>query len=345
MSSNNSVRLAIFGAGGFVGSHLVKCLIANGYEEIYCYDLYDEKLHKIVPSGGYQFQTLDIRSDDALMQEAIREADIVIDLVAYAQPSIYMDRPIEVVELNLFDNLKIVDECIKQKKFLVQFSTCEVYGKSGGKTEPFKEDTTDLIVGPVTNHRWIYSCAKQLLERMVHAYGLRGDLEYIIIRPFNFIGPEMDYLIQSKDEGTPRVFPGFMSALLYEHTLEVVDGGQNSRTFTYIDDAVEAIVIAINNRDQLTNQIVNVGNPHNMITILDLAYLMRSLYAKLTGIEPKSEVSVVSSIDFYGEGYEDCDWRIPNIDKLANLGWEPRFGLEETLISGMEYYINTVQPT
>lgn len=98
----------------------------------------------------------------------------MIDLVAYANPIIYLERPLEVVELNLFDNLKIVDYCVEYQLPLIQFSTCEIYGKTGGSTAPFSEDTTDLILGPVANHRWIYSCAKQLLERIIHARGLRG---------------------------------------------------------------------------------------------------------------------------------------------------------------------------
>ena len=154
-------------------------------------------------------------------------------------PSLYIQRPLDIVDLNFFQNLKIVKKCIKYKKRLVQFSTCEVYGMLGGRSGIFDGKSSLLVLGPVNKQRWIYSCAKQLLERVIYAYGNEGLLNYTIIRPFNFIGPKMDFLVRSRDEGTPRVFANFMSSLIYNNEMYVVDGGTNMRTFTYIKDAVE----------------------------------------------------------------------------------------------------------
>ena len=129
--------------------------------------------------------------------------DLVVDLVAVANPSLYLTHPLDVFHLNFTENLRIVEHCVKYSKLIVQFSTCEVYGRTvagvlgkdpAGMAFPFNEDTSPLIMGPVKNHRWIYACAKQLLERVLHAYGLEDGLNYTIIRPSNFIGPRIDYL-------------------------------------------------------------------------------------------------------------------------------------------------------
>ena len=340
MKSKNCKNIAIFGAGGFIGSHLVKKLLIDSQSfNIICLDITDKKIKKLIPSKEINFIFCDIKVDSCLINDIIQNSDIVIDLVAYANPIIYLDKPIEVVELNLFNNLKLVDYCMKYQKYLIQFSTCEVYGKSGGNLSPFKEEETDLILGPICNHRWIYSCAKQLLERIIHARGMRGELEYTIIRPFNFIGPEMDYLVYSKNDGTPRVFPHFMSSLLYNHPIYVVDGGNNRRTFTYIEDAINAVIIILKNLDKTRNQIINIGSPENDISIKGLAYKMKEIYALITGTKSDIPIIDIPSDKFYGVGYEDCDLRIPDISKLKKLSWEPKYNLDDTLRKSIEYYL------
>ena len=114
------------------------------------------------------------------------------------------------------DTLNVIRSCVKHNRRLMHFSTSEVYGKTGGNTVPFREDETNCILGPIVNQRWIYSNAKQLLDRMIHAHALKGDLEYTIVRPFNFVGPLMDYLFPEIGEGNPRVFAHFISVLLFK---------------------------------------------------------------------------------------------------------------------------------
>jgi len=334
-------RMAVFGGGGFIGSHLIKGLTAKRYTSVLCLDLVEDKLQRLVPGAGFEFRRCDIRQEDQVVRAVIEESDLVIDLVAYANPIVYIESPLEVVELNLFDNLKIVDHCARLGTPLIQFSTCEVYGKTGGSEDSFNEDTTDLILGPVGNHRWIYSCAKQLLERIIHARGLRGEIDYVIIRPFNFIGPEMDYLVESPSEGIPRVFPSFLSALIHGQPMYLVDGGGSKRTLTYIDDAVEAILLIIENLDRLRNEIVNIGSPQNEVSMRELACLMRELYEEIAGEASTARIMDVPAEVFYGEGYEDCDRRIPDISKLARLGWRPRHDLDRTLRKSIQYYCAT----
>ncbi len=341
--------IALFGGAGFIGSHLARSLVEDGYELVIV-DVSDEKIPALPSHDRVDFREMDIRKseNDDECEAIVRDSDVVVDLIAYANPQQYVDMPLDVVDLNYDQNMKIVEDSVEHDTRLVQFSTCEVYGKLGnreGDDIVFSEDTSDLIMGPVDKHRWIYATAKQLLERMVHAYGLESDLDWAIIRPFNFIGPEMDYIIESPDEGTPRVFGSFMSSLLYNHPMYLVDGGTNQRSFTYIDDAVDAIELVIENEaGHFSNEIVNIGVPDNETTIRELAYSMREIYSDLVPGADLPEVKEVAGEEFYGEGYEDCERRIPDVQKLERAGWEPKYDLDTLLKEAIQYYIDKHEP-
>lgn len=336
--------IALFGGGGFIGSHLARQLLGDGYELIIV-DVDDEKIRDLVTNDAVDYHELDIRdsANDATCRELTRIADVVVDLIAYANPQEYVDRPIDVVELNYHQNLKIVEDCAEWDTRLIQFSTCEVYGKLGNRSGDdivFVEDESDCVTGPIDNHRWIYATAKELLERMVHAYGLEDELEWSIIRPFNFVGKDMDYIITSPDEGTPRVFASFMSALLYNHPMYLVNGGTHRRTFTSIHDAVDATTLIIENPDgHFTNEIVNIGTPGNEVTIREFAHLMRDLYQEMSSDGSLPDLIEISGEEFYGDGYEDCERRVPDVQKLKDAGWEPQYSLVDALRDTMPYYL------
>ncbi|SNR61006.1 bifunctional UDP-4-keto-pentose/UDP-xylose synthase [Halorubrum vacuolatum] len=336
-------QVVVFGGGGFIGSHLCRRLVKKHDVEIIDIDL--EKVEGLRENERTTFHELDIR--DAAAKEysrgLIEEADIVIDLIAYANPQQYVDIPVDVVHLNYDTNLEIVEVCAETDTRLIQFSTCEVYGKVGARTGEdveFDEDTSDLVMGPVDKHRWIYATAKQLLERMVHAHGLENDLDWTIVRPFNVIGPQMDYIVEDPGEGTPRVFASFMSSLLYNHPMHLIDGGQNRRAFTHILDAVNGLEAIIENYHEFNREIVNVGNPSNEVTIAELANRMRAVYQDLSPDGSLPETVEISGTEFYGEGYEDGERRVPNISKLTSVGWEPEYDLDDTLRDGISYYVD-----
>lgn len=341
MSDN---QITVFGGGGFIGSHLIQRLIQKE-RDIVVVDISREKLADTLPHNQVEFIKADVGDpeNDQLNRRLIEESAVAVDLIAYANPQQYVDMPLEVVELNYDQNLKIVRDCVEADTRLIQFSSSEVYGKLGGRTDEevvFRENESDLVMGPVGNHRWIYATAKQLLERMVHAHGLENGLDWTIVRPFNFIGQRMDYIISEPEEGTPRVFAGFMSALLYDHPMNVVGGGENRRAFTYIDDAVDAIDLMIENpHGHFSNEVVNIGTPGNETTIMDFAHLMRDIYQDLSPDGTLPPLNTPSGEEFYGEGYEDCERRVPDIGKLESVGWEPEYDLRETLEETMSYYI------
>ena len=343
------------GAGGFIGAHLTERLLADGYR-VTAVDTHTDKVRELLDHPLLTFLEKDIREPGFDLDALVRDADLVIDLIAHANPGIYVTQPLDVFQLNFNENMRIAEACVAHDKRLIQYSSCEVYGKTLAAVAPdklidpedpahatFSEDTTDLIMGPVGKHRWIYASAKQLLERVLHAYGLEGRLNYTIIRPFNFIGPKIDYLPGDTD-GIPRVFSFFMEALVNGTPMKLVDGGSHRRCYTYIDDAIDCTARIVQNPDGACDrQIFNIGSTENEVSIRDLAHLMRDLYAEKfkTDRLPLSDIIDVSAEEFYGEGYEDSDRRIPDNRKARELlGWQPTWKMRELLEKTMHYYLS-----
>jgi UDP-apiose/xylose synthase len=348
------MKILTLGAAGFIGSHLTHRLLQEGHTVV-AVDLTSEKVTEYLDHPNLTFLQQDIRSPEWDLDNLTRDADLVIDLIAYANPGLYLRIPLEVFRLNFTENLKIAEACVRHGKRLIQFSTCEVYGRTAASlpharvADPedpihatFSEDSSEYILGPVSKHRWIYACAKQLLERVLHAYGLEQGFQYTIIRPFNFIGPKIDFLPQAKED-IPRVFSFFMDALLNGTPMKLVNGGVNRRCYTYIDDAVECTYRIVENPGGACDrQIFNVGSPDNEVSIRQMAETMREIYAAKFRDDATRlpEIVSVPGEEFYGEGYDDSDRRIPNIDKARRLlGWEPKWSFRDTLEATMRYYV------
>jgi UDP-apiose/xylose synthase len=332
------LKILILGAGGFIGSHMVEHLISRGEHDVVGVDITREKLAGI-EGENFAFHEMDVREDDGPVRQLIAEADLVVDLVAHANPSLYNTTPLDVFDLNFYQNMKVLRMCLESASVkLVQYSSAEVYGKltEGGR---YYEDKSDSVFGPVEKQRWIYATSKVLLERVIHGHGSAGNIEYTIIRPFNFCGSRIDYLVPADSQGGPRVFAHFMSALLTGGRMQLVDGGDAHRSFLHISDANHAFQTILDHPDETRNQIYNVGNPDNNVTIRELAGLMIELYEELTGERPRSEIIDVSGEEFYGEGYEDSDRLVPDITKIRSLGWEPEYDLRDTLRETMQYYL------
>ena len=343
------------GAGGFIGSHLTRRLLDEGHS-VTAVDLWTDKVSEFLDHPRLTFVQQDIRSPEWSIDPFVENADLVIDLIAYANPGLYIRMPLEVFRLNFLENLKIAESCVRNGKRLVQFSTCEVYGRTAASLKhanladpedpihaTFTEDESEFILGPVDRHRWIYACSKQLLERVLHAYGLETGFNYTIVRPFNFIGPKIDFL-QSEQEGIPRVFSFFMDALIHGTTMQLVDGGQQRRCYTYIDDAIEGTYRIVENPDGVCDrQIFNLGSPYNEISIQQLAETMRDIYAEQfrDPAIPLPNIVTVPGETFYGKGYDDSNPRIPDIAKARKLlGWEPVWPVRKMLEATMSYYVH-----
>ncbi|MFU8797497.1 MAG: bifunctional UDP-4-keto-pentose/UDP-xylose synthase, partial [Gammaproteobacteria bacterium] len=169
-----SLQVLILGINGFIGSHLVEQILTQKEWEIYGMDMAKDKLGKALNHRRLHFKQGDITIDTLWIEEHVKKCDVVIPLVAIANPALYVQEPLRVFELDFEANLAIVRLCVKYNKRVIFPSTSEVYGMSP-ETE-FEEETTALVQGPINKPRWIYSCSKQLLDRVIHAYGLKGQL-------------------------------------------------------------------------------------------------------------------------------------------------------------------------
>lgn len=348
--------IGLIGCSGFVGSHLIERLLSTNEYKLFGIDLVSDKIEHLLGNSLFTFTQSNI-NDFANLDQWVDRCDIIISLAAICNPAQYNTEPLSVIESNFLHPLESVKLCTEKKKRFIHFSTSEVYGKTkqgiiGDELKDknheshylLSEDTTPLIMGAISAQRWSYASAKQLMERMIYAYGKEKGLDYTIIRPFNFIGSRMDYIPGIDGEGTPRVLACFMDALLFNKPVQLVDGGKNKRVFTDIEDAINAIMKVIEKPDESRQQIFNIGNPDNEITIKELAEQMVSVYYSIKKDNNAThEIKVISSLEFYGEGYEDSDRRVPDITKAKTLlGWKPKINLKKslhkTIFAWIEYY-------
>jgi UDP-apiose/xylose synthase len=335
-------RIAVLGAGGFLGSHLVPALVARFNCPI---DAVDIDLRKIDTSHPLVFPLAGRIEQPGLISQITERCDVVLSLTALCNPSLYSTTPVEVIDANYTHLVPLVECCEARGVRLIHFSTAEVYGRmaldsSGERTREMSEDSSCFLLGPVHRERWSYACAKQLLERLIWAHGHHGRLSFTIVRPFNVIGTRMDYLPGIDGEGIPRVFASFMSALLRQEELLLVDGGEQKRAFTSTADFAAAICRIVERHDACRGQIFNVGNPHNNVSIRELAEQMARAYCARVPTASAPRLREVSAEAFYGPGYDDSEERIPNIDKARKLlDWEPRQTLAEFLPPIVDDYV------
>src|SRR5262245_19162118 len=336
------MKVLILGVNGFIGNSLVKRILADTDWEVFGMDLSNDKLEHSLDNRRLNFIEGDISISKEWIEYHVKKCDVVLPLVAIATPAAYVQRPLEVFELDFEENLRIVRQCVRYKKRLVFPSTSEVYGMC--QDEDFDEDESALVLGPIRMQRWIYSCSKQLLDRVIWAYGDKEGLDFTIFRPFNWIGTKLDR-IDSPKEGSSRVVTQFIINLFRAEPIRLVDGGAQRRCFTYIGDGIDCLMRVLTDTTGATNgKIFNVGNPNNECSVRELAEKLRELYRQKLGQGYRGELSsieVTGANDYYGKGYQDIVHRKPSIERVRKLlGWEPRFDLEQSLELTLSYFLD-----
>jgi nucleoside-diphosphate-sugar epimerase len=226
---------------------------------------------------------------------------------------------------------------VKYGKRILFPSTSEVYGMC--RDAEFDPYQSDLVLGPIEKQRWIYSCSKQLMDRVIWAYGSpergRERLDFTLFRPFNWIGAGLDS-IHAPKEGSSRVITQFLGHIVRGEDIQLVDGGRQRRSFTYVDDGIAALMKMIENRDRVASgRIYNVGNPTNDFSVRELAQMMLDLalaYPEYAESARKVRLVDTTAEAYYGAGYQDVQSRVPHIgNTCSELGWAPRVGMDEAL--------------
>ncbi|WP_233246369.1 MULTISPECIES: NAD-dependent epimerase/dehydratase family protein [unclassified Fibrobacter] len=334
-----AITVAVVGCGGFIGCHLLQAMLERTNWRVFGVDLESYRIQQHLSNPRFEFLCADLANPSVIQRVAAYP--VVINLAAICTPSRYMDEAAEVIRSNYDHPARLADACRKSGSWLLHFSTSEIYGKTSADSNLLKEDSSDLTFGAVTASRWSYATAKLLTERYIA--GLEG-LCWTVVRPFNFVGPYMDYMPGVDGEGIPRVLANFSSALVRGEPLALVNGGAAKRSFTSVHDAVEFLFALFTaSPENCVGQAFNVGNPDNELSIAELAQKMRGIYAGIRGVDVSSipEPQEISGEEYYGAGYEDSMRRLPDVSKAERLvGFRARTPLDVVLRESLEWFVN-----
>ena len=336
-----SLKVLILGINGFIGSSLLEHCLAKTDWQLIGLDLSENNISEFLKHARLTFKKGDMNQEMVWIEQQIQQCDVVLPLVAIATPASYVNNPLGIFELDFEANLKIIRLCVKHKKRIVFPSTSEVYGMC--TDEAFDEETSNFVLGPINKPRWIYSCSKQLLDRVIHAYGLKNELRYTLFRPFNWLGPKLDDPHNPRP-GSSRVASQFIGNILRGEAIQLVNGGQQRRSFIDIDDGMACLLKIIANENGCAEQaIFNIGNPANDISILELAELLLELiktYPRYANYAEKVQLQTINSDNYYGKGYQDVERRMPSI-KLAQqqLAWQPQLDMKTSLKKILDFYL------
>jgi nucleoside-diphosphate-sugar epimerase len=338
-------RLLILGVNGFIGHHLSRRVLSSTDWQIFGMDMQSERITPFLGDPRMRFFEGDITINREWIEYHVKKSDVVLPLVAIATPATYVKEPLRVFELDFEANLYIVRLCVKHGKRVLFPSTSEVYGMC--RDEQFDPYSSELVYGPIEKQRWIYACSKQLLDRVIYAYGSERKLDFTLFRPFNWIGSGLDSMHTAK-EGSSRVITQFLGHIARGEEVRLVDGGNQRRCFTDVSDGIDALMRIIENRDgRASGQIYNIGNPDNNYSVRELANMMVDMAKTFPEYRANAErvrITDTTASAYYGKGYQDVENRTPKIDNTkADLGWAPKVAMREAVTRIFEAYRGEIQ--
>jgi UDP-glucose 4-epimerase len=306
----------VTGGAGFIGSHLVERLLADGKSVIALDDLSTgsiENLQIVRSHPRLRFIQSKISTCDEL-EKLVAEAGSIYHLAAAVGVELVVNSPIQVLQTNLHETEVLLQAAAPSITPVLLTSTSEVYGKS--QRPAFGEDD-DLLIGPPHQARWGYACSKLMDEFLALAYAKEQHLPVIIARLFNTVGPR-----QTGRYG--MVLPRFITAAKAGKPLLVYGDGQQTRCFCYVNDTVEALV-RLQDRPAAHGQVFNVGSTEE-ISIQALAQEVIRI------LKSKSMIESVPYVRAYAPGFDDMRRRKPILDKLEKFtGFRPATPLEEII--------------
>ena len=311
--ANKTAHVLVTGGAGFIGSHLVERLLADGKSVVVIDDLSTgslDNLRAVSAHPGLRVIRAKISTCPGLPQ-IVAGAESIYHLAAAVGVELVVHSPIHVLQTNLHETEILLEAAATRGVPVLLTSTSEVYGKS---QKPAFSEEDDLLIGPPHQSRWSYACSKLMDEFLALAYAKERSLPVVIVRLFNTVGPR-----QTGRYG--MVLPRFVQSARSGQTLEVYGDGQQSRCFCYVGDTVEAI-LRLQNCAAARGQVFNVGSTEE-ITIRDLAELV------IKHLGSKSLIQFVPYGKAYEPGFEDMRRRKPVVEKLAaTTGFCPRTSLQ-----------------
>ena len=317
------MKALITGGAGFIGSHLAEELLNNGHQVFLIDDLSTgsiDNIEHLKNHKGFSY-TIDTILNAPVLAELIDKCDVVFHMAAAVGVMLIVESPVRTIETNIKGTEAVLMHANKKKKKVIIASTSEVYGKSDQKT--FKEDG-DLILGPTTKGRWSYACSKAIDEFLALAYWKEKKLPVVITRLFNVVGPR-----QTGRYG--MVIPRLVKQALQNKPITVFGDGKQSRCFTHVKDAVDAI-IKLSATEKAIGEVINLGNDKE-IPIEELAKKIKE------AARSKSEIRYIPYSEAYEEGFEDMRRRVPDLAKIKKLiGYKSKYSLDNIIKDVIEYY-------
>jgi len=313
----------ITGGAGFIGSHLADLLISEGWVVWALDDLSTGSYENVAHLRDHErfHLVVDTMLSRTVVNELVNKVDVVYHLGAAVGPRLIVEEPVRTIVTNLEGSEIVLDHCARFGKRVLIASTSEVYGDHR-TTEPLHEDAR-RVYGPTTQKRWLYADSKAMDEYLALAYRQERNLDFVIARLFNTVGPR-----QSGQYG--MVVARFVQAAIAGAPLEIHGDGNQTRTFCHVQDTIRALNVLMDS-PVTTGEIYNVGS-RNWISVVDLARRV----LELTG--SRSELVYVPYEQVYGGGIDDMLHRLPSIDKIgAAIGWQPERTLDEILADVIAY--------
>ncbi|MBU0487679.1 MAG: GDP-mannose 4,6-dehydratase [Bacteroidetes bacterium] len=315
------MKVIITGAAGFIGSNLASRLVASNFDVIGIDNLTYGNLRNIDHLKGnpkFNFVFGDITNPFILNTY---HADVIVHLASQKIPR--YSNALRTLDENNLMLRNIVRKCVSDQSRMLFASTSDVYGKN--PNVPFNEES-DLVMGPTKIKRWAYALSKIFAEQYIIGCNDEYGINYTIMRFFGSYGINQNLTWWG---GPQSVFIG---KALKREPMEIHGDGQQTRTFTYVDDTVEGIFRCITNESAI-NEIFNIGTEASAeISISDLAALIWNL------IHPDEE-PMLTFIPYESFGrYEDVMRRVPDIEKIkSKLGYQPVVSLNNGLKRTIEW--------
>jgi len=318
-----AVKALITGGAGFIGSHLVERLLADGAEVIVLDNLSTGSLRNIETfrsNPRLQFVKGDIR-DTTLVQLLTSRCEVVFHLAAAVGVQLIADAPVHTIETNIAGTEVVLEAANKFGRRILLASSSEVYGKS--ENVPFHEDD-DFVLGGTAFSRWAYACSKAIDEFLGQAFHQQYGLQVVTGRFFNTIGPR-----QTGRYG--MVVPRFVQWALKNEPIQIYGTGTQTRCFCCVEDLVDAI-IALMECEAAVGRVFNIGSTEE----ISMAALADKII-ELTG--SRSSKQFVPYVVAYGRPIEDMMRRVPSTERIRQaIGWQPKTSLEQTLRIVIEHY-------